>query len=177
MTLASDKVMNLDKANPVLLFLDFDGVLHPQPCRQDELFERLPLLEEWLREHLQVEVVISSSWRHQVPWQAILERFSPDIRGRVIGHTPPFSEVGPALVPAGILIFQREAEIFAWRQVRGRLADPWIALDDFPWWFSHRCANLLTTDPATGLTAAGMVELGQRIKTINFEGARNDDAT
>jgi hypothetical protein len=31
----------------LILFLDFDGVLHPQPCFADSAFCRLPLLEDF----------------------------------------------------------------------------------------------------------------------------------
>ncbi len=38
------------------LFLDFDGVTHPQPCLQDSAFCRLPLIEEVLREFPMVKI-------------------------------------------------------------------------------------------------------------------------
>ena len=45
-----------------LLFLDFDGVLHPTHFAGEDPFNRADLLEEVLA-NLQVEIVISSSWR------------------------------------------------------------------------------------------------------------------
>lgn len=53
----------------MILFLDFDGVMHPDLCPRSEWFERLPMFERWLRGHDQIEVVISSSWRNVVPWR------------------------------------------------------------------------------------------------------------
>ena len=47
-----------------ILFLDFDGVTHPDPCRKESFLGQLPLIEDVLREHRQVDVVISSSWRY-----------------------------------------------------------------------------------------------------------------
>jgi hypothetical protein len=47
----------------MILFLDFDGVLHAAGNTPGGLdnFKKLPLLEAWLREHDHVNVVISSS--------------------------------------------------------------------------------------------------------------------
>ncbi|MEP7297666.1 MAG: HAD domain-containing protein [Burkholderiales bacterium] len=151
----------------MILFLDFDGVLHPEPCLSKDWFERLPLFEHWMRRHAQIDLVISSNWRNVVPWRDIVERFSRDIQERIIGHTPPRADVVESLVPAEILIFEREAEIFDWRRTRGRLSEPWIAVDDYPWWFSHGCANLVVIDPATGITAKDLATLSQRIGVIN----------
>ena len=48
----------------MILFLDFDGVLHPEPCDEDgEPFCNLPALEAILRDFPAVEIVISSMWR------------------------------------------------------------------------------------------------------------------
>lgn len=44
----------------LILFLDFEGVLHPQPCFQDNVFRRLPWLAA-LREFPPVQIVISST--------------------------------------------------------------------------------------------------------------------
>ncbi len=40
-----------ENENPVL-FLDIDGVLHPQPCSDSLLFSRVPLLEAVLNDFL-----------------------------------------------------------------------------------------------------------------------------
>ena len=48
-----------------ILFLDFDGVLHPG---NRGTFERAPMLEMWLLKHPEVDVVISSSWRIENTW-------------------------------------------------------------------------------------------------------------
>ena len=62
------------KANlPMLPFLDFDGVLHPDRSSVDLYFCRLTLLEPWLRKRPQIEVVISSSWREAHPLDELRE--------------------------------------------------------------------------------------------------------
>jgi len=56
----------METASQFVLFLDFDGVLHPQGGgAAGPRFSQLPLLEAWLREpdHARVGIVISSTWR------------------------------------------------------------------------------------------------------------------
>jgi len=61
---AGDQLDPLD-CPAMILFLDFDGVTHPQPCGDENVFCQLHLIEAVLREReLQgVHIVISSSWR------------------------------------------------------------------------------------------------------------------
>lgn len=47
------------------LFLDFDGVLHPEYGRPSRFFEALPLLATVLLPRPWVEVVVSSNWRYE----------------------------------------------------------------------------------------------------------------
>lgn len=47
-----------------VLFLDFDGVLHPNLAAEGQMFSRAPLLAQAL-EGLHVDIVVSSSWRFQ----------------------------------------------------------------------------------------------------------------
>lgn len=74
----------------MILFLDFDGVLHAASnhATPQEQFIRLPLLENWLRAHLDVDIVISSSWREDMEFEALVQLFSEDLRHRVIGKCP-----------------------------------------------------------------------------------------
>ena len=46
----------------MILFLDFDGVLHPEPSLAKDAFCRLPLIEEILQDFPQVQIVVSSAW-------------------------------------------------------------------------------------------------------------------
>ena len=68
----------------MILFLDFDGVTHPQPCDDENVFCRLHLIEAVLREReLQgVQIVISSSWREYHGLDDMREFFSQDMQGR-----------------------------------------------------------------------------------------------
>jgi len=96
----------------VILFLDFDGVLHPEVTGAPELCH-LPVLEELLREFPQVNLVLSTSWRIVYPHAALLGVFSLDIRERVIGTTPDHDSIPPE-IREGLSKFKRQAEIEAW---------------------------------------------------------------
>lgn len=118
------------------LVLDFDGVLHPG---QSGSLEKLVALQEWLRINDQVQLVISSDWRHSHAEDDLRALFEDDIRERIHGFTPKL-EGAP-----------REKEIAAYASEHG-IAN-WVALDDvqdgFPTAGERR---LVLTDRRTGLT-------------------------
>ncbi len=129
----------------IVLFLDFDGVLHRRPLgAQGEIFERLPALESLLREpaYRDVRIVISSSWSAAYPWEIILELFSPDLRERVVDRTP---ECG---IPHGE---SRWAELQVWLATHPEVTR-WVAVDDAREAFPPGMeARVVFTDPRTGL--------------------------
>ncbi|MDP3172795.1 MAG: HAD domain-containing protein, partial [Polaromonas sp.] len=56
----------------MIAFLDFDGVLHPEDTNsKNQLFCRLPLVEEVLREFPRAEIVISSAWRLEWRYETV----------------------------------------------------------------------------------------------------------
>lgn len=128
----------------MLLFLDFDGVLHPFFPRTDKSdeenrhFSYLPRLEAWLRRHPDAEVVISSSWRRNHSLGELKVHFSEDIRPRIIGTTP---QKGTGMGPGA-----RQDEIEAWLQQHGRTADPWVALDDMEELFRPQSPLVVAAD-------------------------------
>jgi hypothetical protein len=167
----------------VVLFLDFDGVTHPDPCKPGEYFCQLGLIEEVLRDFAQVQIVISSSWRHelsQLPLpeqlEALQRPFSPDIRSRVIGVTP---DLWPNAWERAVNPYDhRERECVAWLREHGGEAQPWIAIDDRPHWFSPHCRQLLVVEDQTvAFTADHARQLRARLGAAtgyqhNFEGGR-----
>ena len=94
----------------MILFLDFDGVLHPEYDRQaapaDVAFCHLPRFEAVMCDHPEVEIVISSTWREQFPLDDLRARFSPDIAARIVGATPITPRIDGKYLPA-----RREGEI------------------------------------------------------------------
>lgn len=139
---------------PPVLFLDFDGVTHPEVCTAAELFKCLPTIEEVLRQHQDVEVVISSSWRVHHPLEELRGYFSPEIARRVIDCTPVYTQ--HKCEPAAKMV--RQVECMSWLDAH-RPSSPWVALDDVPWLFEVGCPNLLLTNHRNGFTQADAVYL------------------
>lgn len=137
-----------------ILFLDFDGVLHPaggiSPARR---FERLPLLEALLFEPdcAHVEIVISSTWREAMPLARLRGLFPESLRGRVVDGTPQLDDPD--------VEHPRYREIRAWLNRNPGIA-AWAALDDsiaqFP---EDKRERAVFTDPATGLDAGAISAL------------------
>lgn len=143
----------------LILFLDFDGVLHSDWDRPPTLFSQLPLLEQVLREHLHVNVVLSTSWRETDPLDALRGPFSDDIRARVIGATPVLNPITRARYPHPLSKAERQSECEAWLVEHRTPAHPWIAIDDRHWWFEPDCPRLFITAQKTGLIEEQLPEL------------------
>lgn len=120
----------------MLLFLDFDGVLHPFLARSSaDAFCYLPRLEAVLRDFPAVRVVIASTQRERTPLWFLLEQFSADIAARIVGATPVM-EIRDASDVAGS----------RYREIRAYLGDSgasWLALDDDATLFPPGCAELV----------------------------------
>jgi len=134
-----------------VLFLDFDGVLHPAGAhRGSGDLVKLPLLEAFLREpaYQALGIVISSTWREAYPLQRLRAFFSEDLRTRILGATPVLDEYDSD--------YPRYEEIKAWLD-RHFGYSTWVALDDdvegFP---GHRRKTEVFTDSRVGLTAADL---------------------
>jgi hypothetical protein len=135
----------------VIVFADFDGVLHRYGCKPADLFSQLPLLEAWLLQHERVEVVISSTWRLSRTLEELQGFFSPAIQPRIVGVTPRIDGSSPERFP-------REAEVNMWLRDSDEPWQQWFALDDQPWLFRPFNSRQVLCDPNVGLTAA---ELGR----------------
>jgi hypothetical protein len=134
--------------DPLILFLDFDGVLHPDPCADARrLFERAPRLAEALEPFPEVEVVASTAWRNLMPFERLRGLLPARLAARVIAITPTFGtfDAITSLVP-----YRRQAECAQWLRVNQRPADAWLALDDRPHWFSPYCENVIDCNSAVG---------------------------
>lgn len=137
---------------PVILFLDFDGVLHPDPCREAcRLFEHAPRLAELLEDFPEVCVVLSTSWRNGRSIDDLAGSLVAPLRARVIGVTPTFGEfaASPRLVP-----YRRQAECLQWLTEQGQEDRPWLALDDRASLFEPYCDRLIECDSRRGFDAS-----------------------
>lgn len=143
----------------MLIFLDFDGVLHPTTARSTaSLFSQTAVLELFFRqpEYLDCEFVISSTWRVNYNLCELVTHFSFDFQQRMIGTTP----ILPTL---GTLKGSREREILAWLHDFGRMNESWIALDDLHGYFEKYSEHVFFCDGTTGLTLADLPALARHI--------------
>jgi hypothetical protein len=153
----------------MILFLDFDGVLHPVGSMAKQYFSKLPLLERFLRDEASGwQVVISSSWREYYSRQQLLEIFSPDLRLRIIGSTPVDGDRSlHATWGAQASLYPREIQIRHFLAQRGLNADRWVALDDKKEWFRDLEANdrLVLCSPEIGLSERDLQRLRSKLST------------
>ncbi len=131
----------------LILFLDFDGVLHPDPPHSAApLLCREPLLKTCLERHPKVSVVISSTWRLKRSL-AELQAMFPQWGDRIVGVTPDIPNE----------IYQRQYECESWMRDNSDPWTPWIALDDRAWNFRPFEKRLVLIDRKIGLTDTDLV--------------------
>ena len=128
----------------MLVFLDFDGVLHPYPCSDPEYFCWMDNLESVLHTFPNTEVIISSSWREHYDFSALQQLFPKSIQKQIIGVTPVITE--SSYDEGG-----RELEIVLWLQQQKREHENWIAIDDNIYLFDQHVHTVIECDSMTGL--------------------------
>lgn len=134
----------------MLIFLGFDGVMHPATGDRT-LFQHRDAFEALLREHAHAEVVITSSWREVFDIDTLREEyFSRDIQARIVDVT--------SLIPGAM----------RWQEVQAyldevRYAGPYVVVDDDASEFPAGWAPLLLCKPAIGLDEGKRAELASRL--------------
>ena len=141
----------------MILFLDIDGVLRPL-FGEKYVLPFLSRLERVLREHKDIEVVISSSWREDQELESLRTHFSLDIRARIVSCTPVLDYLDYHHV--------RQAEIMAWLSENQREHEIWVALDDDDWLFEAEHPNLILVDPERGFDFKAEALLRERIQKL-----------
>ena len=158
----------------MILFLDFDGVLHPDPCFDSaRLFEHAPRLAEALEPFSEVSIVLSTSWRTQYTFEQMVGPFPAALRDRVIGVTPLFAygEAPPSLAP-----YRRQAECMQWLRANGDEQHRWLALDDRASLFVPYCERLILCDSQDGLTEPSLVRLSTALMRARQKSLQQVDA-
>ena len=148
----------------MIVFLDFDGVTHPEPCGVDALFGRLPLIEAVLLEFAAPRIVISSSWRQVHSLDELRAFFSADMAARVIDVTPILEWLDDDSLPGQLPRFERQWECEHWMRENRPSGAPWLAIDDRAHWFRPQCPHLLLTDPHHGFQPDDAARLRAMIK-------------
>jgi len=143
-----------------LLFLDFDGVLHPVRSDKADHFCMLENFEAVMREFPGVRIVIASTWRQAYPFAYLKSLFSVDIAARIIGKTPDWEEDGD--------------EHVRFKEIRHFLKQPsmaemeWIAVDDSDFEFPESCRNVLLCDPQCGFDSEMAGKLRARLNVLSI---------
>jgi hypothetical protein len=145
-----------------LLFLDFDGVLHPmhehRPTPIEDCFCHLPLFESVLRESSGTRIVISSTWRLKFDLDQLRSHFSNDIAARIFDVTPLYPLDAPPLVT------QREWEIMQWLRMNAQADVRWAALDDAVYEFREFRPHVIGCRSWEGFTSSVALELLERLR-------------
>ncbi len=157
----------------VILFLDYDGVLHPDPCLDaSRLFENAQRLAKVLDPFPEVGIVLSTSWRNVRPDNELLDPLPERLRLRILGRTPNFGECAADAARAP---YRRHAECEQWLRDHYMSDCAWWALDDRADWFSPYCENLLECDPRFGFDEQMGVRLSSTLELGRYRSARELD--
>ena len=144
----------------MIVFLDIDGVLHPDPSISDQAFCRRHLLWSILLARPNVQIVISSDWRfhHSLAELAnfILRDGDPSLKPRFIGMTPE--------LPGARHEYQgRQQECLLWLNNNQPSDCPWLAIDDVAGNFTYGSPHLILVDHRTGLALSDVERVLTRV--------------
>ena len=141
----------------MLVFLDFDGVLHrffPLPGVPDEENAHFHFMPHFARAVMDsgvpVEIVISSTWRRKYELSALRSNFPRSIAHLVVGVTPT---VGSGAGPGA-----RQVEVEAWLAAQGRDGEAWVGVDDFPSLYQPGAAVVACQDQFAELESQLLIE-------------------
>jgi len=106
----------------MILFLDFDGVLHPisgsNPFQPACVFE----LETVIHHFPSLEIVVTLSWREEKSMEELIALVGPVIGKRIIGTTP--------IMDDPFLHHTRYHEVMAYLACLPEQDRVWVAIDD-----------------------------------------------
>lgn len=163
-----------DSLNKPTVFLDFDGVLHPdevylvrnQPVlRMDgfSLFEWSGILAESLDPYPAVQLVLSTSWVRLLGFEEAREHLPEPLRQRVTGAT------WHATVPRRWTQMTRYEQVLHY--IERHRTTRWLAIDDDgAGWAEKHLPNLVLTDSLLGLgVASAQADLRDKLQRfLNF---------
>jgi hypothetical protein len=161
-----------------VIFLDFDGVLHPEDCAQRDNFCFLPNFCEALGAADpggKTPIVISSLWRHHCTLRQLRGYFPVDIAPRIAGVTPYMSAHEVERVKDWSRyggdqsrIRHRQREIIMWMNAHAPQGN-WLAIDDRESYFHKDTPHLflvpkLVYQGDSGITERQKEALTQRLR-------------
>ncbi len=160
-----------------LLFLDYDGVLHPDAVyltsrgvelrAAGELFMWAPLLIEALAPHQDVQIVLSTSWARNLGFHRARSVLPTELQPRVIGATW-HSAMGRGW--PDFIAWDAQTRYEQIRAYLSRLSTParWIAIDDDDrGWADADRDRLILTEPNQGLSnPETLAELTRKLEAL-----------
>jgi hypothetical protein len=144
----------------LLLYLDFDGVLHHENClwhprigaylsapEEFKLFQHVDLLERMLAPYPEVRIILSTSWVRRYGCSKSAKQLGPRLRQRVIGATF-HSRMNEDL----FMDLPRGKQV--WQDVQRRKPRDWLALDDVDeGWPPESAGKFIKTHEHHGISA------------------------
>jgi hypothetical protein len=134
------------------LYLDFDGVLHPNFVIKGQLFSHMQRLTNAI-EGKPLRIVISSSWRFHENFDYLRSLFEPTVRSQIVGCTGS----------AHIGKWARWNEIKKHATTNG--VKDWMALDDAYMEFPPECEELILCEGKIGLQDTQIQQLVRWLNT------------
>jgi hypothetical protein len=154
-----------------ILYLDFDGPLHPDEvfisprrgihladrvaAKGHRLFENVPVLEAVLADFPGVRIILSTSWVRARSFDFARDKLTTPLRNRVIGatfHRRYANKTDFEATPRGMQVMADAAR-------RGLSFADWVAVDDNDeGWTPQARERLVLTDSCTGLGCTSTVD-------------------
>jgi hypothetical protein len=144
-----------------VLYLDFDGVLHPHDVwlnaqgvpyvrwpRGRRLFEHAPALAALLKPYPRLRIVLSTTWVRRFGYQRAIEYLPSALQKRCVGANWHHS-----MLPYRFDYMTRGEQVLD--DVGRRHPTNWLAIDDdTEGWGAAEASHLVAADPTDGLSHA-----------------------
>jgi hypothetical protein len=158
----------------LILYLDFDGVLHHENCFWHPkigaylsapegyvLFQHAELLEQLLAPYPQLKIVLSTSWVHLYGCFKTAKNLRPALRSRVIGATSHSSM-------RDYEFFQLPRGMQVCFDVAKRRPRDWLAIDDADeGWPGHSLPHYVRTHKQDGISdPAVLAEFKEKLQRV-----------
>jgi hypothetical protein len=172
------------------IFLDFDGVLHPDAVvvqrnkpmelhTEGELFMHAPVLIDALAAYPEAKIILSTSWVRVYGYKGTLKRMPSELVERVVGATYHSKmQTTPSMYGTGYESFQtlsRYQQIYG-HVYRNKVKD-WLAIDDLHsgsqvrFWPKYELKNLVLTEESKGLSCnKAQADLKGKLHQFKFKG-------